>query len=233
VQVPKKRDRVINKMRQANKDLLNNNNQKGRFIMNNSALKYFKKVNREMAKAAKSEKVSKIPHLAKIEKFEAQLPELTANAATVLASLAALTTADINTVLAHATAVVRRRSVLASTGAAVEVGQQVRIVSNQNSRYIGKVGTVTSTKRIRAYVDVDGEEVYCFISDLEVIDMRPCVQDDDVAEASVDAVELDDDIVHETSDELDTATDTLDAAASDGEFLTIEEEETEEEVVNG
>jgi hypothetical protein len=176
-----------------------------------SVLKYLKSVNKEveknMNKASKTPKAPKAPaHLAKVEKFAAQLPSVSDDAAQVLSTLSGLSTTDINTVIAHATAEVRRRSVLASATTKVAVGDRVRIVSHQDGRYIGKVGTVGQVQRIRAYVDVDGgREVYCFTSDLAPVT-------DEVVET----------VRHEPTAE------TLEEAASTGEYLTIEEETTEE-----
>jgi hypothetical protein len=159
--------------------------------------------------SVKASKTRKPAHLAKIEKFEAQLPPVSDDAAIVLSHLVGLSTTDINIVIAHATAALRKRSVLASSAKSVEVGQPVRIVSHQDSRYIGLVGTVSQVQRIRAYVDTtDGREVYCFISDLEPADATTTVE---TSEENVVAV---------------APTSSLPYSIG-YEFLTIEDEPTE------
>jgi hypothetical protein len=125
-----------------------------------------------------------IAHLAKVEKFEASLPALSDDAQEVFATLQTLSTVDINVVIAHATAVVRRRSVLASTDAKFEAGQRVVISNHPDTRNIGLSGVVDEVRKIRAWVVTDaGERVYCFLADLQMVASEQSETDDTVAGA--------------------------------------------------
>ena len=130
---------------------------------------------KEAARAAKrAENAAKrgTPHMKKVEKAIARLPQLGQRAQDMFNELtASFGNADIAALAAHLSMFNRLQSTKRASGVQVEVGQPVRIVGGE-ARFIGEVGTVSKVSRIRAHVVLaaSGKTAYCFISDLEVVD---------------------------------------------------------------
>lgn len=76
---------------------------------------------------------------------------------------------DLDALAAHLAFESRRRRLEASLSNTVEVGKVVRVVSGPLD-LVGKTGVVTESKRVRCYVEIDGDRVYLFHSDVELVD---------------------------------------------------------------
>lgn len=134
----------------------------------------FEKANKAIARALKRTELAAkrgTPHMKKVEKAIARLPQLSQQAQQSFDELtAAYGNADIAALAAHLSMFNRLQSTKrAAGGVQVESGQQVRIVGGE-ARFIGEVGTVGKVSRIRAHVALaSGKTAYCFISDLETM----------------------------------------------------------------
>lgn len=122
-----------------------------------------KKALREAEAAAK-----KSAHMSKVDRAAAKLPTLGETAKTVLEDVTSNLSLEQMTALAlHIQHYVRRRSTEAASGAKLEVGQTVRIVTAADPKFVGRTGTVTKAARLRCFVDVGGKKpAYLFVSDV-------------------------------------------------------------------
>lgn len=116
----------------------------------------------------------KTPHLSKVEKFKAGLPQMNDTVENIFVEARELTSAELGILISHLQAETRIRGVNGSAGIkGHEVGQIVRVISG-TPKFIGREGTVTKSQRIRCYVafaDSD-KEGYFFHSDLEALDQE-------------------------------------------------------------
>jgi hypothetical protein len=80
-----------------------------------------------------------------------------------------LTAAQLANLAAHISHFNRVKATERALTQTVTVGNEVTVISG-DSRYIGKVGTVTKAQRIRCYVQVEGQAkpLYLFTSDVSV-----------------------------------------------------------------
>jgi len=127
-----------------------------------------RKAERERAAATR-----KPPHLKKVEKALAGLPNLSEDLSQIYNSLVQVQTHDQLLALAgHLQQHVRlQRTLRATTSASRPTpGARVKIIGGDH-RHVGREGTVTAAQRIRCYVQVDGRDkpVYLFTSDVEVL----------------------------------------------------------------
>lgn len=120
--------------------------------------------------------VAKQPaHLVKVQKFINNLPQMSEEATTVFNTAKTLSTTDINVLVAHLTAETRIRGVNASSSTSgkvdLKVGDAVQVVSGNQTKFIGKTGTLTRVQRIRCYAKFDEyeKEGYFFLSDVELV----------------------------------------------------------------
>ena len=107
-------------------------------------------------------------HMPKVEKQAASLPQMSQDVQTLHAAAINLSTADILAFVAHLNIAVRRRGVQQAAALNAQSkdnpskqlvpGARVKIVTSQNTRFIGLEGTVTKVQRIRCYVALDGRE---------------------------------------------------------------------------
>ena len=119
-----------------------------------------KKADREANKPPK--------HQAKLDRAKSQLPELSAPERAVFDKLVGgATPAELEKLSAHLAFHVRQLQTVTAVSASLEVGQTVRIVSG-NQKYLGAVGVVSRSQRIRCYVSIPnvGKEIYLFTSDV-------------------------------------------------------------------
>src|SRR5574342_1200722 len=101
-----------------------------------------------------------------------QLPELSTIALDVLEQFKSLDPADRCVFLGHAQEFSRVDGIITSKSGdeLVEIGDTVIIVSG-SSKYLGKTGRVSTARRVRVYVDVNGVDkpVYLFRSDVRKV----------------------------------------------------------------
>jgi hypothetical protein len=112
------------------------------------------------------------PHMAKVEKVAAGLPPLSPDAQATFDSVKKLQTAELHVLRAHLDVEARRRSTAPAVGPAIEVGDEVKILVEKNTKYIGKTGVVHQVNRIRAHIQVGASRAYCFLTDLELLSKR-------------------------------------------------------------
>lgn len=126
---------------------------------------------RAAKKAAKPVRAASA-HMAKVQKYELSLPAPSDEVKEMLEATTALSVGDLNVLASWVALEARKRATANSTGRKLSVGDQVRITSGNQTRYIGKEGTVSRTNRIRCFVTVPGfdREVYLFAGDVTVIE---------------------------------------------------------------
>lgn len=170
-----------------------------------------RKAAREAKKAAKQSGApgAKVPHLAKVTKAAANLLPLSAPLAEVLKDIKAkYTPAELEIFSAHLGHSLRLSATVASKDIELAPGQQVKIRSSADPRYIGHRAVVTAVNRIRCYVDIVdgatgqpiGRQVYLFKSDVELFDPSK-----DVVEADAEELDFEDAEVEESDEDLDSA----------------------------
>lgn len=137
------------------------------------------------AKKAKTPKAPKEPKLAKVR----PTPELSDPATSVFTDYKILSTKDRNAFIENAREFERVEGVRASKdiAAAFTVGTRVRIVGG-NAKLFGKEGTVTDSRRVRIFVQIDGttgKPAYLFASDAAALEQLDIAADEteDVAQA--------------------------------------------------
>lgn len=113
---------------------------------------------------------------AKIDKLRAKLPVLDSTLVDLPERFSALDSQQLLTVRSYLDFETKRRSALEAAHVreavpTLEVGDKVLINYCLNSKFVGRVGTVTNVRRIRAFVEVPGEraQAYVFISNLEKV----------------------------------------------------------------
>lgn len=135
------------------------------------AVRLEKKAAREAAKLARQSSDSRVPHMRKVEKAEARLPQLDDRARLILneitTNFSAATVAAIAAHLQHFNRVKATERALAQP---LKVGTKVKIIAG-DQRFIGLEGVVSKSQRIRCYVTVAGRErpIYLFTSDVEAV----------------------------------------------------------------
>jgi hypothetical protein len=128
---------------------------------------------REERKAAKAAAQPKGPaHMKKIASAANKLPTLTDTAQLLFNEATMNFSAEQLTALAlHIQHFNRVKATERALNQRVVQGTQVRIIGG-DPKFIGMTGSVTKAQRIRCYVTVPGvkREVYCFTSDIEVLE---------------------------------------------------------------
>jgi len=128
---------------------------------------------REERKAAKAAAQPKGPaHMKKIASAAGKLPTLTDTAQLLFNEATTNFSAEQLTALAlHIQHFNRVKATERALNQRVVQGTQVRIIGG-DPKFIGMTGSVTKAQRIRCYVTVPGvkREVYCFTSDIEVLE---------------------------------------------------------------
>ena len=128
---------------------------------------------REERKAAKAAAQPKGPaHMKKIASAANKLPTLTDTAQLLFNEATTNFSAEQLTALAlHIQHFNRVKATERALNQRVVQGTQVRIIGG-DPKFIGMTGSVTKAQRIRCYVTVPGvkREVYCFTSDIEVLE---------------------------------------------------------------
>jgi hypothetical protein len=128
---------------------------------------------REERKAAKAAAQPKGPaHMKKIASAANKLPTLTDTAQLLFNEATTNFSAEQLTALAlHIQHFNRVKATERALNQRVVQGTQVRIIGG-DPKFIGMTGSVTKAQRIRCYVKVPGvkREVYCFTSDIEVLE---------------------------------------------------------------
>lgn len=133
-----------------------------------------KKAAREVARTAKkAERDANKPqaHLKKVQRAAENLGEL--NQAALLLfneATANLTAADLAALASHISHFNRTQATLRALDTKLVTGMKVTIIGG-DPRFIGKVGTVSKSQRIRAYIDVEGAKkpIYVFTSDCQPV----------------------------------------------------------------
>jgi flagellar biosynthesis GTPase FlhF len=154
-----------------------------------------KKAQREEARLARKAKqaANKLPpHMKKIQKIFDALPELSERTKEQFELLeSSFSLSEIEALIPHLECHVRMERTTLALSRTVEEGQTVRIISGP-TKFIGKVGTIVKSQRIRCYVKVPGhsKDVYLFISDTQDCAEGTLVEEtpDDCSDASNVAV---------------------------------------------
>jgi len=128
---------------------------------------------REERKAAKAAAQPKGPaHMKKIASAAGKLPSLSDSTQLLFNEATTNFSAEQLTALAlHIQHFNRVKATERALNQRVVQGTQVRIIGG-DPKFIGMTGSVTKAQRIRCYVTVPGvkREVYCFTSDIEVLE---------------------------------------------------------------
>lgn len=138
-----------------------------------------RKVERAAKKAEKlAAKSNKTPHMSKVERAAAKLPQLSDAAQMSFNDITV--NLDAASVAALAEHLMHFNRVQATTRALTQKlaeGDQVRILSG--CRYVGSLGTVTKAQRIRCYIDIGREKpIYLFTSDVELVEVASEASED-------------------------------------------------------
>ena len=111
----------------------------------------------------------KAPHMSKVVKAAARLPELDSRSEQAFNDITTnFTREQISALQAHLMHFNRVKATESSLGQKLAVGDEVRIVSG-DTKFTSRTGTVAKVQRIRCYVDVPGvnKPVYLFTSDVQ------------------------------------------------------------------
>jgi hypothetical protein len=137
------------------------------------------------AKRAEKEAARPPKHSAKVATARNRLPKLDDGLTGTFDRLVGeLTNVQLETLSSHLALTARERRTSAAISKTVKQGQVVRIVDG-DAGYVGQVGTVVKANRIRCYVEVDGNPLYLFTSDVESVENDTVVADD--SDIDVDA----------------------------------------------
>jgi hypothetical protein len=119
--------------------------------------------------AARAEQKSKTSRLAAAKD---KLPALTGVSQQLIDRAADLTTVEITALAAHLNYLVRARGAQLAVKATVklEEGTQVRITGG-DPRFVGCIGTITRSQRVRCFVTVPGNEkpLYVYLAEVEPV----------------------------------------------------------------
>ena len=110
-------------------------------------------------------------HMKKVEAARSKLPKMEDATKAFFSELASkLDVQQLVALAEHLRFQARLTSTKQAPAKAIPIGTSVRIV-NGEARYIGKVGTVTKSQRLRTFVSVPGfnREAYVFTADVEVV----------------------------------------------------------------
>lgn len=134
-----------------------------------------RKTEREAKKAERMTKQSsKVPHMGKVEKAGARLPELTPAAQELINEATAnFTATQLAAIALHIQHFNRTKATeRALSGPELTEGTIVKIIAG-DPKFIGMVGFLSKVQRIRCYVSVDGidRDIYLFRSDVEAVDV--------------------------------------------------------------
>lgn len=129
---------------------------------------------REQKKLEKANKPAReVPaHMAKVKSYRDTLPPPSEGVQEILDQAKALSAGDLCILANWISLEARERATVNASKVKVEVGDKVKIISGQATKFIGKEGEVSRTNRIRIFVKVPGfnKEVYLFASDVEKLE---------------------------------------------------------------
>lgn len=128
---------------------------------------------REARRAAKAAERSqaKTPHMKKIEKAAAALPDMSDAMKLVFAEATTnFGAAQINALSLHLQHFNRVKATERALNQKLEAGMSVRIIGGP-TKHVGKMATVSKAQRIRCFVEIPGvsKPVYLFTSDVEYV----------------------------------------------------------------
>lgn len=131
-----------------------------------------KRIERENRRAEKAaERANRKVHMAKVERAGSLLPTMSDRAQSLFQEITASLPRDQVSALAqHLNHFNRIHATTSAATTQLDVGTQVRITSS-DSRYFGRVGTISKAQRIRCFVQLEGVEkpVYLYNSDVELV----------------------------------------------------------------
>jgi hypothetical protein len=128
--------------------------------------------------AARTEAANRPAHMKKVENARAKLPPLNQEAELVYNEI--ITNFGGTTVTAiaeHLKLYVRMSSTQrAMNGKPLEAGATVQVIGG-DPKFIGKIGTVVSSQKLRTFVKIDGvkKDIYMFTTDLKVQEAQVAV----------------------------------------------------------
>jgi flagellar biosynthesis GTPase FlhF len=121
--------------------------------------------------AARTEAANRPAHMKKVENARAKLPPLNQEAELVYNEIISNFGGTTVTAIAeHLKLYVRMSSTQrAMNGKPLEVGATVQVIGG-DPKFIGKIGTVVSSQKLRTFVKIDGvkKDIYMFTTDLKV-----------------------------------------------------------------
>lgn len=126
---------------------------------------------RRAAKAAERAQ-AKTPHMKKIEKAAAALPDMSDAMKLVFAEATTnFGAAQINALSLHLQHFNRVKATERALNQKLEAGMSVRIIGGP-TKHVGKMATVSKAQRIRCFVEIPGvsKPVYLFTSDVEYVE---------------------------------------------------------------
>jgi len=115
---------------------------------------------------------AKTPHMKKIEKAAAALPEMSNSMTLTFNEVTTNFSAEqINALALHLQHFNRVKATERALAQKIEAGQTVRLISGP-TKYVGMMGTVAKAQRIRCFVEIPGfkKPVYLFTSDVEIVE---------------------------------------------------------------
>jgi hypothetical protein len=125
-----------------------------------------------LQKQAEREANKVTPHMKKVEKAAANLPQISQMAKAVFEQVTGtMNVAEAHALSEHLRHFIRVQRTQDALGTELKEGQIVKIVGGSDARYIGKTATVKRVQRIRCYVEVHGsdKELYLFTSDVKAL----------------------------------------------------------------
>lgn len=137
--------------------------------------------------------------VSKVDKKYAGLAPIPPHLQEIFDGLTALPPGDQALLATHLGLHVRREQTIAATQRTLEVGMRVRVISAEDPRNIGLIGTLDEVRRIRCFLVPDSDptrRVYLFTSDVELIS-------DEEDEGDQDEDEMPEPTDDEVADQLD------------------------------
>lgn len=114
----------------------------------------------------------KAAHTAKIDKAQAMLQPLDEKSRTLFEEAAAhLSAGKLNILASHIVLESRRKSTGLVPQHDFAVGDRVKILNAQHPKFVGKIGVIDESRKIRAFVEFEGttERAYVLKADLELV----------------------------------------------------------------
>jgi transcription antitermination factor NusG len=133
-----------------------------------------RKLKRDAARLARKSTSSQPPHMKKIEKAAAALPEMNESLQLLFNEATTnFSASQLGALALHLQHFNRVKATERALSQSIEAGQSVRIIGGAN-KYVGMTGTIERAQRIRCFVTIPGvkKPVYLFTSDVELLEAQ-------------------------------------------------------------